>query len=126
MVICHYFSFLIDEIWLGWWNNILLFLFSALTELNLIWAFSIIRDRHVGSRGPGLCFELTSGGPGTHYFFGLGEWANKPVFLTLSTVIRFRALEHETCLRLLINKGKTHSQSVHFHNFYVHPCTLKY
>ena len=24
MMICHYFSFLIDEIWLDWWNNILL------------------------------------------------------------------------------------------------------
>ena len=45
MMICHYFSFLIDEIWLDWWNNILLFLFTAFTELNLIygiWAFSII------------------------------------------------------------------------------------
>ena len=87
MMICHYFPFLIDEIWLGWWNNILLFLFSALTELNLtcwIWAFSIIRDRPMGYRGPGLHFELASGGPGTHHFFGLGEWASKPVFLTLS------------------------------------------
>ena len=36
MMICHYFSFLIDEIWLDWWDNILLFLFYALTELNLI------------------------------------------------------------------------------------------
>ena len=76
MMIYHYFSFLIDEIWLGWWNNILLFLFSALTELNLIyeiWAFSIIRDRPVGSRGPGLRFELASRGPGTHLFFGPSE-----------------------------------------------------
>ena len=65
----------------------LLFLFFALTELNLIcgiWAFSIIQDRPLGSRGPGLHFELASGGPGTHHFFGLGEWASKPVFLTLS------------------------------------------
>ena len=37
MMICHYFSFLIDEIGLDWWNNnILLFLFSVLTVLNLI------------------------------------------------------------------------------------------
>ena len=87
-MICHYFSFLIDEIWLDWWNNILLFLFSALTELNLIygiWTFSIIWDRPLGYRRPGLPFELTSGGPGTHHFFGLGEWAGKPVFLTLSS-----------------------------------------
>ena len=65
MMICHYFSFLIDEIWLGWWNNILLFLFSVLTDLNLIceiWVFSIIRDRPMGSRGPVLHFELASGG----------------------------------------------------------------
>ena len=87
MMICHYFSFLIDEIWLDWWNNILLFLFSALTEFNLIcgiWASSIILDRPLGSRGLGLHFELASGGPGAHHFFGLGEWAGKPVFLTLS------------------------------------------
>ena len=86
-MICHYFSFLIDEIWFDWWNNILLFLFSVLMELNLIcgiWASSIILDRRLGSRGPGLHFELASGGPGTHYFFGLGERAGKPVFLTLS------------------------------------------
>ena len=91
MMICHYFPFLIDDIWLGWWNNILLFLFSALTELNLtcgIWAFSIIRDRPIGSHGPGLHFELASGGPGTHHFFGHGEWAGKPVFLTLSVALQ--------------------------------------
>ena len=91
MMICHYFSFLIDEIWLDWWNNILLFLFSALTELNLIcgiWASSIILDRPLGSRGPGLHFELASGGPGAHHFFGLGEWAGKPVFLTISVAPR--------------------------------------
>ena len=67
MMICHYFSFLINEIWLDWWNNILLFLFSALTGLNLIcgiWASSIILDRPLGSRGLGLHFELASGGPG--------------------------------------------------------------
>ena len=87
MMICHYFSFLIDEIWLDWWNSILLFLFSALTVLNLICgirASSIILDRPLGSRGPGLHFKLASGGPGTHHFFGLGEWAGRPVFLTLS------------------------------------------
>ena len=83
MMICHYFSFLIDEIWLDWWNNILLFLFFAWTKLNLIcgiWAFSITRDRPLRSSGPGLHFELASGGPRTHHFFGLGEWADEPVF----------------------------------------------
>ena len=90
MMICHYFFFLIDEIWLDWWNNILLFLFSALTELNLICGISapsIILDRPLGSRGPGLHFELASRGPGAHNFFGLDEWADKPVFLTLSESI---------------------------------------
>ena len=35
MMICHYFYFLIDEIWLDWWNNILLFLFSAFDGIKL-------------------------------------------------------------------------------------------
>ena len=86
MMIRHYFSFLIDEIWLDWWNDILLFIFSTLTKLNLICrirAFSI-RDRPLGSSRSGLHFELASGGPGTHHFFGLDEWADKPVFLTIS------------------------------------------
>ena len=90
MMICHYFYFLIYEIWLDLWNNnILLFIFYALTELNLIcgiWVFSIILDRPLGSWGPGLHFELASGGPRTHHFFGLGEWAGKPIFLTLSKI----------------------------------------
>ena len=90
MMICHYFSFLINEIWLDYWNNILLFLFSVLTELNLIcgiWAFSIILDRPLGSHGPSLHFELASGGPETHHFFGLDEWADRLVFLTLLIII---------------------------------------
>ena len=69
------------------WNNILLFLFSVLTALNLICgvrASSIILDRPWRSRGPGLHFELASGGPGTLHFSGLGEWAGRPVFLILS------------------------------------------
>ena len=47
------------------WNNILLLLFSVLTALNLIcgiWASSIILDRHLGSFGLSLHFELASGG----------------------------------------------------------------
>ena len=71
------------------WNNILLFLFYVLMALNLIcgiWASSIILDRPLGFRGPGLHFDLSwyQGGPGIHHFFGLDEWAGKPVFLTLS------------------------------------------
>ena len=92
MMICHYFFFLIDEIWLDWWNNILLFIFSALTVLNLIcgiWASSIILDRPLGSRESGFHFELASGGLGMHHFFGLGEWAGKLVFLTLSCLFLF-------------------------------------
>ena len=38
-----------------------------------------------GSFGLGFHFELASGGgSGTHHLFGLGEWAGRPVFLTLS------------------------------------------
>ena len=96
MMICHYFSFLIDKIWLDLWDNILLFLFSALTELNLIcgiWAFSIIRDRPLGSSESSLHFELASGGPRTHHFFGLGEWVGEPIFLTLSKCICLKIKE---------------------------------
>ena len=47
MMICYYFSFLIDEILLDWQDNILLeiILFSVLAKYNLIckiWAFQII------------------------------------------------------------------------------------
>ena len=76
----------------GWIGGIIYyyFYFLHLTELNLIcgiWALPIIRDRPLGSSGTGLHFELASGGPGTHHFFGLGEWAGEPVFLTLSISI---------------------------------------
>ena len=50
MMICYYFSFLIDEIWQ---DNILfgIILFSVLVKFNLIcwiWVFQIIQDRPVG------------------------------------------------------------------------------
>ena len=83
MMICHYFSSLIDEIWLDWWDDILLFLFSALTELNLIcgiWAFSIIRDWPLGSSGPSLHFELASGGLGCTTSLGLASGPVSPFF----------------------------------------------
>ena len=81
MMICYYFSFLIDEIWLDWWDNILLFLFSVLMELNLIcgiWAFSIIRDQPLGSSGPGFHFELTPGGLGGTTSLGLASGPVSP------------------------------------------------
>ena len=63
MMICNYFSFLIDEILLDWQDNILfgISLFSVLAKFNLIcWicAFQIIKDRPLGSSGPGLRFAL--------------------------------------------------------------------
>ena len=50
MMICYYFSFLIDEIWQ---DNILfgIILFSVLAKFNLIcwiWVFQINQDRPVG------------------------------------------------------------------------------
>ena len=38
MMICNYFSFLIDEIWLDWQDNILfgIILFSVMVKFNLI------------------------------------------------------------------------------------------
>ena len=64
MMICNYFSFLIDEIWLDWQDNILfgIILFSVLAKFNLIcgiWVFQIIQDRPLGPSGPGLRFVLT-------------------------------------------------------------------
>ena len=83
MVICHYFSSLIDEIWLDLWDDILLFLFSALTKLNLIcgiWAFSIIRDWPLGYSGSGLNFEPASGGLGSTTSLGLASGPVSPFF----------------------------------------------
>ena len=83
MMICYYFSFLIDEIWLDWWDNILLVIFSVLTELNLIcgiWAFSIIRDRPLGSSWSGLHFELAPGGLGSTTSLGLASGPVSPFF----------------------------------------------
>ena len=65
MMICYYCSFLIDEIWLDWWDNILFILFSVVVELNLIcgiWAFPIIQDRPLGPNRLGLQFELAPRG----------------------------------------------------------------
>ena len=67
MMICDYFSFLIEEIWVDWQNNILfgIILFSALANFNLIcgiWAFQIIRYRPLGPSGPGLRLALAPRG----------------------------------------------------------------
>ena len=85
----------------------LLFLFSVLTVLNLIcriWASSIILDRPLGSRGPGLHFELALGGSGMHHFFGLGEWAGKAVLLTLSITKNKFKIYRQTNLHDLFTK----------------------
>ena len=67
MMICNCFSFLIDEIWLDWQDNILfgIILLSVLAKFNLIcriWAFQIIRDRPLGPSGSGLRFALAPRG----------------------------------------------------------------
>ena len=67
MMICNYFSFLIEEIWVHWQNNILfgIILFSVLANFNLtceIWAFQIIRYRPLGPNGPSLRLALAPRG----------------------------------------------------------------
>ena len=93
MMIYHYFSFLIDEIWLDWWNNnILIFLFSAFTVLNLIYgiqASSIILDWPLGSRGPGFHFGLASGCK--------GRWAGPKLMLDRSTSCASSGLGYDCC-----------------------------
>ena len=63
MMICNYLSFLIEEIWVDWQDNILfgIILFSALANFNLtrgIWALQIIRYRPLGPNEPGLRLAL--------------------------------------------------------------------
>ena len=67
MMICNYFSFLIDEIWFDWQVNILFGIipFSILVKFNLIcgiWAVQIIRDRPLGPTEPSLHFVLAPRG----------------------------------------------------------------
>ena len=67
MMICNYFSFLIEEIWVDWQDNILfeIILFSVLANFNLpcgIWAFQIIRYRPLGPSGLGLRLALAPWG----------------------------------------------------------------
>ena len=67
MMICYYFSSLIDQIWLDEQDNILFILFSVLAELNLIcgiWALQPIQDRSLGPIGPGPHFALEARGLG--------------------------------------------------------------
>ena len=64
MMICYYFSFFIDEIWL---DNILFILFSVLAELNLTcrtWASPVIQGRPLGPSGSGPHFALEPKGLG--------------------------------------------------------------
>ena len=65
MMICYYFSFFIDEIWLDWQDNILFILFSVLAGLNLIcriWASPVIQGRPLGPSGSDPHFELAPRG----------------------------------------------------------------
>ena len=65
MMICYYFSFFIDEIWLDWQDNILFILFSALAELNLIcriWPSPVIQGRPLEPSGLGPRFALAPRG----------------------------------------------------------------
>ena len=56
MMICYYFSFFFDKIWLDRQDNILLgaILFSVLAKHNMIfmiWTFQFIQDRPLGLAG---------------------------------------------------------------------------
>ena len=67
MMICNYFSFLIEEILVDWQNNVLfgIILFYVLANFNLtcrIWAFQIIRYRPLGPSGSGLHLKLAPRG----------------------------------------------------------------
>ena len=91
-MICHHFSFLTDEIWLGWQDNKLLriILFSVFAKYNLIcriWTFQIIQERPLGLADQAFVLGWHRGAwilHWTHHSFGLGEWEGKPVFLTPS------------------------------------------
>ena len=65
MMICYYFSFLIDYIWSDGQDNILFILFSVLAELSLICrirALRITQNRPLRSSGPGPHFALAPRG----------------------------------------------------------------
>ena len=94
-MICHHISFLTDEIWLDWRDNILLriILFSVLAKYNLIcriWTFKIIQDRSLGLADQAFVLDWHRGAwilHWAHHSFGLGEWAGEPVFLTPSILL---------------------------------------
>ena len=94
MMICNYLSFLIEEIWVDWQDNILfgIILFSVLANFNLtcgIWAFQIIRYRPLGPSGWAFVLRWHQRAwisHGAHPFFGPSEWAGEPVCLTLSVL----------------------------------------
>ena len=108
MMICYYLYFLIDEISLDLHDNILLgiILFSVLAKFNLIcsiWAFQIIQDRPLGLADWAFVLGWHKGAwilHWVHHFFGLGEWAYEPIFLTLSEMFyifhKFRITTHKT------------------------------
>ena len=91
---CHYFSFLIDEIWLDRQDNILLgvILFSVLAKHGLvcrIWTFQFIQDYPLGLAGRAFVLGWYRGAWVLHWVhrsFGFGEWNGEPIFLTPSVV----------------------------------------
>ena len=88
MMICYYFSFFIDEIWLDWQDNILFILFGRIkSDLQDMGLPSYPKAGLWDLVGQALILCWHQGAwisHGAHHFFGLGEWAGEPVFLTLS------------------------------------------
>ena len=94
-MIYHYFSFLIDEIWLDRQDNILLgvILFYVLAKHNLIcriWTFQFIQDHPLGLAGQAFILGWYRGAWVLHWVrhsFLLGKWDGEPIFLTPSYFI---------------------------------------
>ena len=91
-MICYYFPFLIDKIWLDRQDNILLgvILFSVWAKYNLIgriWTFLFIQDRPLDLASRAFVLGWYRGAwllRWAHHFFELGEWACEPIFQTPS------------------------------------------
>ena len=103
-MICHYFPFLNDEIWLDWQGSISLgiILFSVLAKYNLIcriWTFQFIQDHPLDLAGRAFALGWYRGAwvlHWAHHSFGLGEWDSEPISLTPSRDIEDIADSHCT------------------------------